>query len=203
MRDLRTIIRVWGCVVHDEGHDGLMGDTVASQLVGDEATRFLSLALEQPPKESPCRTPIPPRLDKDIDHVAVLIHRAPEILPLTVDRHEDLVEKPRISESTLSSLQAPRVVGAELLAPLPNRLVRHEHASFSQQILDIPEAQAVPVIDPHGVADDLRRKAMPQVTGSTSGHPDIVPRRTLTDSAPAWVLKNRRAYASLGGKESL
>ena len=138
-----------------------MRDTITSQLVGDETTRCLSLALEQPPKESPCRTPIPTRLDKNIDHVAVLIHPAPEILPLTVDRHKDLVQKSRVSESTLSSLQAPRVVRAELPAPLPNCLVRHENATFSQQILDIPEAQAVPAIDPHGVADDLRRKAMP------------------------------------------
>jgi hypothetical protein len=180
MRDLGAIVRVSSGVVIDEGHEGLTRDTVTSHFIGDETTRCLSLALEQPPKESSCRTPIPSRLDKNIDHVAVLIHRAPEILPLTVDRHEDLVEKPRISESTLSSLQAPRVVGAELPAPLPSRLVRHENASFRQQILDIPEAQAVPVIDPHGVADDLRQKAMPQVTGSTSGHPDIVPGRALT-----------------------
>jgi hypothetical protein len=180
MRDLGAMVRVSSGVVIDEGHEGFVRDTVTSQCVGDEATRCLSLALEQPPQASLCRTPIPTRLDNDIDHVAVLIHRAPERRPLTVDRHEDLVEQPRISESTVSALQAPRVGGAELPAPLPNRLVGHEDASFSQQTLDIPEAQAVPVIDPHGVADDLRRKAMPQVAGSTSGHPDLVLRRTLT-----------------------
>ena len=49
-----------------------------------------------------------------------------------------------------------------------------------QQILDIPEAQAVSVVQPHGVADDVRWKAMPQVAGSTSVHPDIVPRGELT-----------------------
>ena len=35
------------------------------------------------------------------------------------------------------------------------------------------EAQAVSVVQPHGVADDLRRKAMPKVAGSTRMHPAL------------------------------
>ncbi len=98
-----------------------MGDTVAAQLVGDETTRFLSLTLQESPKESPRRPPVPTRLYENVDHAAVLIHRAPEILALTVDRHEYLVQEPRISESTLSAFQAPRVLRAELPAPLPTK----------------------------------------------------------------------------------
>ena len=44
----------------------------------------------------------------------------------------------------------------------------------------VPEAQAVSVIQPHGVADDVRRKAMPKVAGSPSMHLGIVPRGELT-----------------------
>ena len=47
-----------------------------------------------------------PRLNEDIDHVSVLIHGTPQILPFTGDRDEDFVREPCISESTLSSLQA-------------------------------------------------------------------------------------------------
>ena len=130
-----------------------MSDTVASQLVGHETTRFLSLAFQESPKESPRRTPVLTRLYEKVDHVTVLIHRAPEILALPVDRHEDFVQKPGISEATLSSLQAPRVVGAERSAPLPNRLVRHDDSSLGKQILDIAEAHAVSVVDPHRVAE--------------------------------------------------
>ena len=86
----------------------------------------------------------------------------------------------RISESTLSALQLPSVVGAEFPAPLPNGFVRHDDASFGQQILNIPEAQAVSVIQPDGVADDFRRKTMPKVAGSSNVHPGIVPRGELT-----------------------
>ena len=107
-----------------------MGDTVAAQLVGHEPHGFLSLTLQQSAKESPRCTPVPTGLYEDVDQVTVLIHRAPEILALTVDRHEDFVQEPRISESTLSSLQLPSVVGAELPAPLANGFVGHDDSSF-------------------------------------------------------------------------
>ena len=89
-----------------------MCDTVAVQLVGHEQHGFLSLTLQQSAEESPRRTPVPAGLYEDVDQVTVLIHRAPEILALTVDRHEDFVQEPRISESTLSALQLPGVVVA-------------------------------------------------------------------------------------------
>ena len=157
-----------------------MGHAVAAQLVGHETTRFLSLTLQQFSKESPRRAPVPAGLDEEVDQVTVLIHRAPEILALPVDRHEDFVQKPHIYESTLTSPQPPGVIGAELPALLPNGFVRHDDAALGQQILDIPEAQAVSVIQPDGVADDYRRKAMPKVARSSSVHPGIVPRGELT-----------------------
>ena len=157
-----------------------MCDTVAAQLVGHEPHGFLSLTLQQSAKESPRCTPVPTGLYEDVDQVTVLIHRAPEILALTVDRHEDFVQEPRISESTLASLQLPSVVGAELPAPLANGFVGHDDSSFGQQILNIPEAHAVSVVEPDGMADDFGRKAMPMVAGPESVHPGIVPGGELT-----------------------
>ena len=136
-----------------------MCDTVAAQLVGHEPHGFLSLTLQQSAKETPRCTPVPTGLYEDVDQVTVLIHRAPEILALTVDRDEDFVQEPRISKSTLSSLQLPSVVGAELPAPLANGFVGHDDSSFGQQILNIPEAHAVSVVEPDGMADDFGRKA--------------------------------------------
>ncbi len=107
-----------------------MGDPVAAQLVGHETARFPLLALEEFSEESARRTPVPAGLHEDIDQVTILIHRAPKILALTMDPHEDFVQEPRISESTLTSLQPPSVVGAELSAPLSNGFVRHDDASF-------------------------------------------------------------------------
>ena len=167
-----------GLVPHDgpPNHDVPLGNSVAAQLVGHETTRFLALTLQELSEESPRRTPVPTGLDEKVNQVTVLVHGAPQILALIVDRDEDFVQKPRISESTLTSLQPPGVIGAELPAPLPNSFVRHDDAAFGQQILDIPEAQAASVIQSDGVADDFRRKAMPKVAGSSNVHPGIVPR---------------------------
>jgi hypothetical protein len=157
-----------------------MCDTIAAQLVGHETHRLLSLTLQQFPKESPCRAAISTGLDEDIDQVPVLIHGAPQILALTVDRDEDFVQEPRIAESTLSSLQPSGVVEAELPAPLPHGFIRHDDAPFGQQIINISEAQAVSMVEPHGVAHDVGRKAVPQIPGSASCHRGIVPRGELT-----------------------
>ncbi len=48
-------------------------------------------------------------------------------------------------------------------------------AAVGQQILDILEAQAVSVIHPGGVADAVRRNALPKVAGSSNVQPGIVP----------------------------
>ena len=163
VRHFGPIVRVSRRVMGDQGHEVSMCDTVAAQLVGHEPHGFLSLTLQQSAKESPRCPRVPTGLYEDVDQVTVLVHRAPEILALTVDRDEDLVQEPLVSESTLSSLQPARVVGAELPAPLSHGFVRHDDASLGQQILNIPEAHAVSVVEPDGMADDLGRKAVPQV----------------------------------------
>ena len=70
--------------------------------------------------------------------------------------------------------------GAERPAPLANGFVGHDDSSFGQQILNIPEAHAVSVGEPDGLADDVGRKAMPMVAGPASVHPGIVPGGELT-----------------------
>ena len=92
-----------------------------------------------------------------------------------------------------SALQLPSVVGAEFPAPLPNGFVRHDDASFGKQILNIPEAQAVSVVEPDGMADDVGRKAMPKVAGPASVHPGIVLGGELTQIGKPPPLAVRRA----------
>ncbi len=111
------------------------------------------------PTEEPLGGPdIPARLDQDVEDVAVLVDGPPQILPTAVDRHEHLVEVPRVAGSGLAAAQAGRVDGSELGAPLPDRHVGDDHGADQQQLLDLAEAQQEPVLQPHAVRDDLRRK---------------------------------------------
>ena len=122
----------------DDGHDVPMCDMVAAQLVGHETRRFLPLTLQEFPKESPRRAPVPAGLDEDVDQITVLVNRTPEILALTVDRDEDFVQKPRISESTLSALQLPGVIGAGASSSFSRS------RSFAQTLASLPQSWATP-----------------------------------------------------------
>ena len=152
-----------------------MRRTIASQLVGHETARFQSLTLEEFPKESTRRTPVSPGLHQDIDQVTILIHRAPQILALTMDPHEHFVQEPRISESTLTSLQPPCVVGPERLTPVPNRLLGDRDTPLSKQVLDIAETQAEPVVEPDGVTDDLGWESVSVRAGRMTPHRSTLP----------------------------
>src|SRR5215469_14067377 len=80
------------------------------------------------------------RLHQDVNYVAVLIDRAPEILQVAVDSKEDFVQMPVVPEPALSSLQLVDIICAELLAPQPDGFVGYDNAAFRQKIFDISEA---------------------------------------------------------------
>ena len=84
-------------------------------------------------------------LHEDVDDVAVLVHRSPEVLSLTPDRHEQFIQVPGVTHSTPSAAKRPSVVGPERLTPLPNRLVGDRDTPLSEQVLNIAETQAEPV----------------------------------------------------------
>lgn len=49
----------------------------------------------------------------------------------------------------------------EAIGPCPGRLVAHRHTAFSQQVLNVPQAQVEPVIAPDRVRDHRAGKAVP------------------------------------------
>src|SRR4051812_28741699 len=158
MRDFGSIVGVPLHAVSHVPEDGLDGSGVASQFVGNDPQWFGTLAAQESSKESFCGALITMWLDQDVDHVAVLIHGTPQILLLTVDSNEDLVQVPLIAEPALSSLQFPSIVRTELLTPLSNRLIGHDDSPLGEKILDISKAQAEAMVSPDRVADDLGRK---------------------------------------------
>ncbi len=97
-------------------------------------------------------------LNQNDDHSSVLVHGSPQIMELAPDLHEDLVQMPHVTKSTLSTLELPSVLGSKLPTPLPDRLVGDEDASLREEFLDISVAQGEPVVQPDAMADDLRRE---------------------------------------------
>jgi hypothetical protein len=122
--------------------DGSYGSGIASQFVGNDPQRFDALTTQEFPKEALCRTLITTCLNQDVDHITILIDGTPQILQLSIDSKEDLIQMPAVSQPALSSLQLPNVARTELLAPLPDRLIQYGDSALGKKILNIPEAQA-------------------------------------------------------------
>ncbi len=94
MGDLGSVVGVLPRVVPDGGHGGPMRCAIAPQFVGHEQHRLCPLALQELTEEALCGTAITPRLDEEVDHIAVLVDGTPEILPLALDRNEELLVVP-------------------------------------------------------------------------------------------------------------
>jgi hypothetical protein len=137
-----------------------LGNAVASQLIGHDHSWHILKAFQQPPKETFGCFGIPPRLNEDVEHDAVLIHGTPKIVLHALDPDKHLVHVPLVSRPWSAASQAARECLAELLAPLTNRLMGDNDATFSLQQLNISQAEAEHVIQPDRVADDLGRKAV-------------------------------------------
>jgi len=134
--------------------------TVASQFVGHDHSRHILQTLQQSPEESLGGWGIAAFLNEDVEHNAVLIHGAPQIARHALDPDEHLVQVPLVAGSWPSAAQAVSKALAEFPAPAPNRLIGDNDATFSQEQLNISQAEAEHVVQPDSMADDLGGKAM-------------------------------------------
>ena len=102
--DFRTIVLVLFGAMDDGRHDAPVSCGITPQLVRHKPPGRATLTLQQLTKEAFGSTSVATRLDEDIDHVTILINRTPEILPLTLNGDEHLVQVPRVAQATLSPL---------------------------------------------------------------------------------------------------
>ncbi len=82
VRHLGSVVLVLPRAVWDGWHHGAVRRRVAPQLVRDQAAGQPALSLQHLAKEAHGRSPIPPRLDEDVEEVTVLVHGSPEISAL-------------------------------------------------------------------------------------------------------------------------
>jgi hypothetical protein len=118
MRDFSPIVSVGFGVVHDGRHDSAPRCLIGPQLVGDQPAAFPFLTFQELAKESFGCTLITTGLHENINHVAILVDSSPQILPLTLDRHEQFVQVPHAAQASLSSPERPGVFDTKLPTPL-------------------------------------------------------------------------------------
>ncbi len=136
--------------------------SIGGEAIGDDLFR-LSMALHEFPEEFQRGPLVSSFCDHRLQDFSFVVHGPPEVVPLAVDLHEELVDVP-----------FPFGVGAELLNPLPSdlrgehraepvppiahRLMAHVDAALMEQVFDIPKRQWEPNIHHHRKANDLWRR---------------------------------------------
>jgi hypothetical protein len=119
-------------------------------------------------------------LNEDVDHIPILVHSPPEIVPLTLHVHEELVQVPDVSLMSSPTPEVPRVVESELPTPLTYGFVRDDDSPLCQEVLNITETQTESVIQPNRVTDDLGRKPVSAVTTLFAVHHQSLAGSSLT-----------------------
>jgi hypothetical protein len=101
----------------------------------------------------------------------MLIHRTPGIMQHASDPDEHLIQMPCIPRPRPTAAQPFGKFGTELMAPAPDALVGNQHGTFGEDQLDIAQAEAEHMIQPHGVTDDLGWEAMAMIRTGLGRHP--------------------------------
>jgi hypothetical protein len=93
---------------------------------------------------------VSPALGQDLQHLALIIDRPPQIHLLAVDPHHDLIEMPARAGLAPQLPEVPRDRRAELADPVPDRLVGDIQPPLGQQFLNVPVTQRKSEIKPYG-----------------------------------------------------
>jgi hypothetical protein len=168
MRIFGPVIQISALSVLDARKQLTLSDAIAPQLVGHNHPRLILQPLQQPFEEALRRLGIAPGLNEDVEHDAILIDGAPEVVLHALDADEDLVHVPLVARLWPTPPQAVGETRSELLAPASHRLVGDSDTALCQDQLNVAQAEAEDVIQPDGVADDLGREPM-AVVGSGGG----------------------------------
>jgi hypothetical protein len=108
-------------------------------------------SLQQFTKETLGGALVPPLLDKDIQHLAVLIHGPPQIVTLPSDGDKDLIHIPRVPWTPLAMTQLLGERRPEFQAPLTDCFVADGYPPLGQQLFNIPEAETKAMVEPDSV----------------------------------------------------
>lgn len=90
---------------------------------------------------------------------------------LATDRNNGFIDVPFIAEPT--GRAAADLIGEsspKFLRPQPDCLMGDNDPTSRQQVLDHPQAERKPEIEPHGVGNNLGGKAMAAIEGITVCH---------------------------------
>src|ERR1700693_4523114 len=96
MRVLGPVVQISALSVLRAGKQLTPSDTIAPQLVNRDHSRDVSQTLQKPPEEALRGVGIAPGLNEDVEHNAILIDGAPEVMLHALNSDEDFVHMPLV-----------------------------------------------------------------------------------------------------------
>jgi hypothetical protein len=132
VRKLCPVIGILGCIVKGLRDEFSMRNAIASQLVRYNLSRFAMVIFQQLLEETLSSRAVTTRLEKHINHLAILVNSPPQVLLFAIYPHKYFVDVERIAEPLMPTLQPFGILGAELVAPQTNRFTAYGNTAFSQ-----------------------------------------------------------------------
>ena len=102
------------------GQELALRRAVALRLSRDDDAWHVLQPLEQLAEKLLCGFLVAAALHQNVEDIIVLIHGAPQVIALAVDRQKDLVEMPFISRARPATLALVGVILPKLPTPLPD-----------------------------------------------------------------------------------
>ena len=115
MRILRTVVEVTALTVLHVRKKIPLRDTVTSELIGHDHSRFVFQAGEQTSEETLRRLTITATLNQNVEHYTMLVHGTPEIMKYAVDPNEQASGAGQLQPRALSE---PDVILSHHPAPI-------------------------------------------------------------------------------------
>jgi hypothetical protein len=129
MRVLRTVIEIVVLPVLHTRQYLPLGSSIAAQRVGHDHSGNIRQSLEQLAEKLLRGFLVAPPWHQDIQHVAVLVHGPPQIMLFAVNGQKNFIQVPFVPRPGTPASDLVGVLLTRLATPLPDRFVRHDHAT--------------------------------------------------------------------------
>src|SRR5262245_29901320 len=171
MGALTLVVEITALAVFHAREELALRGTVALQVIGDDPWDVLT-PFEQRAEKLLRGLFIAPTLHQDVEHVIVLVHRPPHVMPLTMHGEKRLIQVPLVPWLRATATQPIGVVLPKFPTPLADCFVGHNDTAFLQEFLYVAVAQGEAIGEPDTVRDDCTGKSMVLVTliGGWSSH---------------------------------
>ena len=133
MRGLGPVVQARRPAILHRRHELAVRHLVAGERVGDDHPGHLPQAREQAAEELPCGHRVSARPDHNVEHLAVLVDRAPQLPLCAVDLDEHRIEVPCVARPPTTTPQLVRVPLPEPVTPGPDRLKGHLDTTVEHQ----------------------------------------------------------------------